>query len=68
VIWRCELGHEWSAPVYQRTLSRSGCPDCYGLTAAARSKAGQQRVRRARDKAAMEKVVPLHPLAGSEAV
>jgi hypothetical protein len=69
VVWRCDLGHEWSAPVYQRTLSRSGCPDCYRLTAAARSEAGRQRARRARDTAAMAKVVALHsPAAVSEAV
>ena len=67
VVWQCELGHEWSAPVYQRTLSRTGCPDCHRLTAAARSEAGRQRARRVRDQAAME-VVALHVLADSEAV
>jgi hypothetical protein len=68
VIWRCELGHEWSTPVYQRTLSRTGCPDCYRLSATARSRAGRQRSRQARDQAAA-KVVALHrPAAASEAV
>ena len=52
VVWRCELGHEWSAAVYQRTLSGSGCPDCYRLEAAERSKAGKQRAREAREQAA----------------
>jgi hypothetical protein len=52
VVWRCELGHEWSAPVYQRTLSGSGCPDCYRLEAAERSQAGKRRAREARDRAA----------------
>ncbi len=61
VVWRCEAGHEWAAPVYQRTLSGSGCPDCYRRAAAARSKAGRQRARRARDATAMDKVVALHP-------
>lgn len=36
-VWRCEAGHTWTAAVYQRTLSRSGCPECYRLEAAARS-------------------------------
>ncbi len=54
--------HEWSAAVYQRTLSGSGCPDCYRLEAAARSKAGRERARRARDEAAPAKVVPLRVL------
>ena len=52
VVWRCELGHEWSAVVYQRTLSGSGCPDCYRLEAADRSKAGKQRARAKMDQAA----------------
>jgi hypothetical protein len=51
-VWRCEDGHEWSAAVYQRTLSRTGCPDCYRFEAAARSRAGRERARRARDEAA----------------
>jgi hypothetical protein len=56
VVWRCEHGHEWSAAVYQRTLSRSGCPECYRLEAAARSRAGKERARGAREDAAMERV------------
>jgi hypothetical protein len=52
VVWRCELGHEWSAAVYQRTLSGSDCPGCYRLEAADRSKAGRQRAREAREEAA----------------
>ncbi|HEY8868651.1 MAG TPA: zinc-ribbon domain-containing protein [Candidatus Limnocylindrales bacterium] len=67
VIWRCEQGHEWSAAVYQRTLSGSACPDCFRREAAARSRAGRQRARRARDEAALAKVVALHTVAGSEA-
>ena len=52
VAWRPELGHVWSAVVYQRTLSGSGCPDCYRLEAAERSKAGKQRAPEARERAA----------------
>ncbi len=52
VVWRCELGHEWSAAVYQRTLSGSGCPECYQLEAAERSQAGKRRAREARERAA----------------
>jgi hypothetical protein len=59
VVWRCESGHEWAAAVYQRTLSGSGCPECYRLEAAARSKAGRARARRARDKAEAAKIVSL---------
>ena len=62
IVWRCEQGHEWSAAAYGRTLSGSGCPDCYRLEAAARSKAGRERARRARDKAAEAKVIPLRLL------
>lgn len=69
VVWRCELGHEWSAPVYQRTLAGTGCPDCHRLTAAARTDAGRHRARRARDTAALAKAVALHPpTAAGEAV
>ena len=59
VVWRCELGHEWSAAVYQRTLSGSGCPECYRLEAAARSRAGRARARTARDDAEATKVIRL---------
>lgn len=52
IVWRCELGHAWSAVVYQRTLSKSGCPDCYRLEAGERSKAGKRRAQEARTKAA----------------
>jgi hypothetical protein len=30
LLWRCELGHEWSAPVVNRTLRKSGCGICAG--------------------------------------
>lgn len=59
IVWRCGLGHEWSAAVYQRTLSGSGCPECYRLEAAARSRAGRARVRTAREEAEMAKVIRL---------
>ena len=52
VVWRCELGHGWSAAVYQRTLSGSGRPDCCRLEAAERSKAGKRRARAAQERAA----------------
>lgn len=62
VVWRCQAGHEWSAPVYQRTLSGSGCPDCHRLDAVARSRVGKERARRVRDTAALATVVALHQL------
>ena len=52
VVWRCESGHEWSAVVYQRTLSGSGCPECYRLEAAERSRASKRRARARSDRAA----------------
>lgn len=61
VVWRCEVGHTWTAAVYQRTLSRSGCPDCYRLEAADRSRVGRQRARRRRDTAELAKVIALPP-------
>lgn len=51
VTWRCPAGHEWRAVVYARTLSWSGCPDCYGLDASLRNKAGKHRARQDRDMA-----------------
>ncbi len=68
VVWRCEVGHEWSAAVYQRTLSGSGCPDCYRLTAAARSRTGKTRARRSRDAEATARIVALHSAVPGEAV
>ncbi len=62
IVWRCERGHEWTAAVYQRTLSSSGCPGCYRLEAAARSRAGQERARRARHQTEAAKVIPLRVL------
>jgi hypothetical protein len=66
ITWRCEQGHEWRAAVYQRTLSHTGCPDCYRLEAAARSKAGRDRARLVRDEAEAARVVRLRvvPSAG----
>jgi hypothetical protein len=58
VVWRCEQGHEWSAAVYQRTLSRTGCPECHRLEAGARSRAGKERARRMREEAPSSKVIP----------
>jgi len=59
VVWRCESGHEWSAAVYQRTLSGSGCPTCYRLEAIARSRAGKARARREKDEAETAKIIRL---------
>jgi hypothetical protein len=64
VVWRCERGHEWSAAVYQRTLSRSGCPDCYRLEARARSKAGRERARREREERALPQLGSIVPFPG----
>ena len=61
VMWRCEAGHIWSAPVYQRTLSQSGCPDCYRLEAVARSTVGREHKRRIRHEAELAKVIALPP-------
>ncbi len=63
VIWRCELGHEWSARVYQRTLSKTYCPACYRLEASARAKAGKQRARRAKEERVKAEIMTLTPLA-----
>src|SRR3990172_10323999 len=49
VVWCCKQGHEWTAVVYARTLSRSGCPTCYRLETSQRVKAGQKRARQIRD-------------------
>jgi hypothetical protein len=59
IVWRCDANHEWIAPVYQRTLSGSGCPDCYRAQAAARSRAGRERVRQVRDAAELAKIIKL---------
>lgn len=62
VVWLCERGHEWSAAVYQRTLSKSGCPACYRLQAALRSRVGKARARDARDRQAEAELAILRPL------
>jgi len=28
VWWRCEEGHEWEAPISDRTTGGTGCPTC----------------------------------------
>ncbi|MGQ0805557.1 MAG: zinc-ribbon domain-containing protein [Actinomycetota bacterium] len=59
IVWCCAAGHEWLAPVYARTLSGSGCPDCYRAEATARSREGKARARRARDAVELGKVIEL---------
>jgi hypothetical protein len=59
IVWLCPAGHEWTAPVYQRTLSGSGCPDCYRAEAAARSRVGRRRAREVRDAADLAKIIEL---------
>jgi len=59
VWWHCPVGHEWTTPVYQRTLSGSGCPDCYRAEAATRSKAGKATAHAARDAAERAKIIEL---------
>jgi hypothetical protein len=69
VVWRCAQGHEWSAAVYQRTLSKTGCPECYRLEASARSRAGKERARQAHAQQAehqIAEVIQLHVAAGAE--
>jgi len=61
-VWLCERGHEWSAAVYQRTLSRSGCPVCYRLEASLRSRAGKTRARQVSDQRAERQLATLVPL------
>lgn len=59
IVWCCPVGHEWSTPVYQRTLSGSGCPDCYRAEAAARSTEGKARARATREAAARARIIEL---------
>ena len=28
VLWKCNLGHEWTATVKSRTINKTGCPYC----------------------------------------
>lgn len=69
VVWRCERGHEWSAAVYQRTLSKTGCPGCYRAEASVRSRTGKERARQARARQAerqIAQVVQFDKAAGGE--
>ena len=59
VVWRCEQGHAWTAVVYARTLSRSGCPTCYRLKTSERIKTGKKRARQIRDERATIRVAAL---------
>lgn len=63
VVWLCDHGHEWSAVVYQRTLSKTDCPACYRLEASARAKAGKKRARRAKEERVEAEIRTLIPLA-----
>lgn len=56
VIWRFELGHEWSAVIYARTLSPSGCPTCYRGDVSERVRAGKRRALVIRDEKAAARV------------
>ena len=67
-VWRCALGHEWAAAVYQRTLSKSGCPECYRQEASARSRAGRTRVRHAKEQQLERQSAELAPLDDRAAV
>ena len=58
--WRCDLGHEWPAVVYQRTLSMTGCPECDRLAQPARAKEAARR-RRERVAAAAEAQIAALP-------
>ena len=49
IEWICEFGHEWPAFVYQRTLSKTGCPDCQKIESGARTKAGVMRAQAERE-------------------
>lgn len=58
-MWRCAAGHEWTAVVYARTLSRSGCPTCYAIETPERIKTGKKRARQVRDEQAAARVAGL---------
>lgn len=30
VYWKCKKGHSWCAPIYNRTIVKTGCPICKG--------------------------------------
>ena len=60
--WICELGHEWPAVIYSRTLSQSGCPECHKLTAPERNRVARQRGRQQRDQRAAAQIASLIPL------
>jgi len=47
IHWVCALGHEWPAVVYQRTRSRSECPECDRAARPARAKAAATKAREA---------------------
>ena len=49
INWICRLGHEWPAVVYQRTLSKTNCPDCDRLTQKERAKLAAKRSRERAD-------------------
>ena len=41
--WICGHGHEWEAVVYQRTLSKTECPECRRLSQPEKAMAGAAR-------------------------
>lgn len=66
INWICEHGHEWPAPVYPRTLSKSGFPECQKLEASARIKAGQTRGKQAEHARIEHQIVSIVPIAELE--
>jgi hypothetical protein len=67
-VWMCDLGHEWPAVVYSRTLSKTGCPDCAALAHPAKMKAAAKKRRQNVDQhaeAQIRSVIPLEELAAA---
>lgn len=51
----------WPAVIYSRTLSQTGCPECYKLIAAERNRAGRHRSRQQRDQRAAAQIASVIP-------
>lgn len=59
--WICEFGHEWQAVVYQRTLSKTQCPECVRLAQPAKARAAAERRRQTQHERAEEQISALPP-------
>jgi hypothetical protein len=60
--WQCATcQHVWPAMIFSRAKDRAGCPECFRRELAERTRAGRERAKSQREKAAESGAVPPPP-------